>query len=165
VHFRPTPVQALGRGGYLGGVLGVAASPVLLLAWGLSAARAGIPCWLAVAAPLVAGPVLGATFGLAFGRITGTDVDNLGIHPVPGRPGLYAPWQRIEDLRTERVDGRTQVAVCFDTGYVARLGAPYDGRLLAGDPKFERKLFMLRNLWETHRSFTLHYGRQSADGG
>ena len=30
---------------------------------------------------------------------------------------------------------------------------PYDGRWLAADPEFERKLFMLRNLWETHRTF------------
>jgi hypothetical protein len=163
VSFRPTPAQAAGRGAYLGELCGLAITAVVLVLWSAGvASRLGVPGWLALICPVAGGPVLGVAFGLLFGRLEGADVDDLGIHPVPGPPGAYAPWHRIEDLRTERVGGRTLVAVCFDTGLVARLGAPYDGRLLAADPQFERKMFMLRNLWETHRSFTLY--RRGAPG-
>jgi hypothetical protein len=74
---------------------------------------------------------------------------------VPRTAGGDAPWHRIEDLRAERRGGRTHVAVYLDSGQVLRLLAPYDGGLAARDPQFERKLFMLRHLWETHRSFVL----------
>jgi hypothetical protein len=43
------------------------------------------------------------------------------------------------------------------------LRAPYHGRLLASDPGFERKLFMLRNLWETHRTFAIEHDHPRAD--
>jgi hypothetical protein len=61
------------------------------------------------------------------------------------------PWRRVEDLRTERRGGRIRISVYLAGGHALRLPAPYDGRLLSADPQFERKLFMLRHLWETHR--------------
>jgi hypothetical protein len=61
-------------------------------------------------------------------------------------------------VRAERRGGRAHVAVYLDSGQIVRLLAPYDGGLVARDREFERKLFMLRHLWETHRSFVLpHY--------
>ena len=165
VTFRPTRAQAVGLGGYLGGLVGVGAAVIMLpvAAAGLPA-RVGLPAWLAVLAPLGVGVVVGAGGGLAFGRESGADIDDAGIHPVPPSPGSFAPWHRIDDLRAERRGGRTYVAVCFDTGHSARLRAPYDGQFLARDPEFERKLFMLRNLWETHRSFTINNYDNPADG-
>jgi hypothetical protein len=53
--------------------------------------------------------------------------------------------------------------VYLDTGQTAWLRAPYHGRLLASDPGFERKLFMLRNLWETHRTFAIEHDHPRAD--
>jgi hypothetical protein len=175
VSFRPTPAQAAGRGAYLGGVVGLAGAP-LLLAVG-TALRAGLvrdpadrPAWLAAGSIPLAVPVLVALlvlFGLAagaltavvFGRSGGADIDDLGIRPVPAMAavplvaGGFASWQRVRDLRCQRRGGRTRVVVYLDSGQTAWLRAPYHGRWLAADPEFERKLFMLRNLWEIHRSF------------
>jgi hypothetical protein len=153
VTFRPTRAQALSHGAYLGGLIGVAAAmgALALAATGVPA-RLGLESWLVVAGPLV-GLVAGALAGLAFGRDGRVDIDDLGIHPRSA--GATVAWQRVADLRAERRGGRTQIAVYLDAGQIARLRAPYDGKFLAGDPQFERKLFMLRNLWETHRTFTL----------
>jgi hypothetical protein len=118
--------------------------------------RVGMPVWAAVVCSLVACVTGGAFAGLAYGRDSGVDADDLGIHLVPARPGGLVPWQRVVDLRAERRGARTVVAVYAESGSVTRLRAPYDGQLLASDPEFERKLFMLRNLWETHRTFDLH---------
>ena len=164
VTFRPTRPQALGLGAHLGGLVGAAAGVALLVVTATGLVRPGLPGWLAAMLTLVAGLVVGAGLGLAFGRDTGADIDDLGIHPVPRLAGEYAPWGRIEDLRAERRGGRTYVAVCFDTGQTTRLRAPYDGQFLARDPEFERKLFMLRNLWETHRSFTINKHQTPTDG-
>jgi hypothetical protein len=157
VSFRPTPAQALGHGALLGGAVG-AAIGVLALLFVLAdilAFRSGSPAWLNVTAPVLAGLAVGALTGLIFGRQEGADIDDVGIHLVPRIPDGFAAWQRIADVRTERRGGRTNVAVYLDTGRIMRLQAPYDGRWLAADREIERKLFMLRNLWETHRSFTL----------
>jgi hypothetical protein len=139
--FRPTVTQALGRGATRGGLVS-AVVLVLLVAVGLAEHAA----WLAVA--LVLG---GAAWGIAFGRGRGTNIDDRGIHPVPAPSAVDAPWHRVADLRPERRGGRTRVAVYLDSGEIALLTAPYDGRLLGRDPEFERKLIMLRHLWDTHR--------------
>jgi hypothetical protein len=173
--FRPTPRQAVGRGAYLGlglGLAGLAALAVHLApgaATCLAATLAGagspttaaaveavLPAWvparpywgtgLALAAPPVLGPLLGALVGLVGRRRHRTEVDSAGIRV---RSGL-APWSRVRDVRAERRGGRTSVAVYLDTGQVQRLCAPYDGRLGTRDPQFERKLFMLRHLLQTH---------------
>jgi hypothetical protein len=154
VTFRPTRVQAAGHGGFVGGVIGATAGLILLV--GSAAGLIGrVSGWLAALLALAVGLVVGAVTGLVFGRGEGADIDDRGIHPVPRLPGVYAPWQHVEDLRAERRGGRTRVTVCFDTGQMSRLRAPYDGPLLARDPHFDRKLFMLRHLWENHRSFRL----------
>ena len=75
---------------------------------------------------------------MALGRDEGADVDDLGIQPVPAEQGPFLAWGSVHDLRVERRGGRAQVAVYLDTGQVSRLRAPYDGRLLAADPEFER---------------------------
>jgi hypothetical protein len=156
VSFRPTFAQALAHGGLVGLVVGLVltllAAVVILV---VSPVRVAAALWAAIWAAPLAGLLLGALIAAVFGRERGSDIDDLGIHPVPRRPGEFAPWQRIEDVRAERRGGRTHVAVYLDSGRLMRLPAPYDGRLLAGDAQFERKLFMLRNLWETHRSYTV----------
>jgi hypothetical protein len=156
-RFRPTPRQAAARGGVAGAVAG-AVLAVLLAASHLTA---GVAEWwlvaVAFAVPLAAGAVLGPAF---IGE-SGADVDDLGIHRAPANqpalaPWRFAPWRGIVDIRAERRGPRTVVAVYLDSGVMHQLAAPYDGRLLAGDPDFERKLFTLRNLWETHRSWEVH---------
>jgi hypothetical protein len=166
VSFRPTLAQALGRGALLGGLVGMTGGLVVLALVGcdVAAFRPQLSPWLSLAAPLVAGVAVGAVAGLLFGRQEGADIDDIGIHVVPQIPDGFASWQQIADVRTERRGGRTNVAVYLDTGRILRLRAPYDGRWLAADREIERKLFMLRNLWETHRSFTLRPDRP-ADAG
>jgi hypothetical protein len=151
-RFRPTGRQAAARGAFAGAVVGAVLAG-LVVASHLTAGRAG--WWTALAAlgvPLAAGVLLGP----ALIRGSGADVDGQGIHPTPASPYSFAPWRRIVDIRPERRGRRTVVSVYLDSGVVHRLAAPYDGALLAGDPDFERKLFTLRNLWETHRSWDLH---------
>jgi hypothetical protein len=110
----------------------------------------GLSFWLALT-PLAIGVLIGAGWGVAFGRREGTDVDDRGLHPVPAAPARYLPWPRVVLLRPEHRDGRTHVVAHLDTGEVIVLRAPYDGRLLARDRDFDRKMFVLRHLWETYR--------------
>jgi hypothetical protein len=157
VSYRPTAGQALARGVCLGGVLGLSAAAVIvgLAATGL-AHELHAPMWLLGLLPLGTLAVAGGLVGMAFGRDEGTDIDDWGIHCVPGASG--AAWEHIEDLQTERRSGQIRVWVRLDNGLVGQLPAPYDGRWLAGDRQFEHKLFLLRNMWETHRSFEVNTG-------
>lgn len=150
-RFRPTPLQGMARGVATGALAG-AASLVLVAVTHL--ALGGARWWVPVAAfslPLLGGAALGPSLA----RDCGADADDLGIHRAPASPPSFSPWRGIVDIRAERRGPRLVVAVYLDTGVVHRLPAPYDGRLLARDPDFERKLFTLRNLWETHRSWNL----------
>jgi hypothetical protein len=155
VRFRPTYVQAIGRGAFLGMLIGVGCGAAVLVGF---AAGAGseVSVWVAMLVPPFVGPVAGSLVGVTLGRDEGADIDDVGIRPVPASLGAFTPWASIHDVRVERRGGRAQVAVYLDSGSVRRLRAPYDGRLLAADREFERKLFMLRNLWETHRTFTVN---------
>jgi hypothetical protein len=165
VRFRPTAAQALGRGAYLGSLGGlVGALAALLAAWAGLTDRLDAPAWSVAVAALLLGVAAGALSGLVFGRDAGADVDDNGIHPLPPAGGGHTPWQRITDLRAERHGWRTHVAVHLDSGQIVRLVAPYDGPMAARDPEFERKLFMLRHLWETHRSFVLPHHAPGSDG-
>lgn len=159
MSFRPTHAQAFGHGAYLGGLVGVGAGLIL---FGMSILY-GMTTWIPVV-PIVIGGVLGGLSGLFFGRDAGADIDDLGIYAVPRGIGGNAQWQRVAELRTERRGGRTRVTVFTDSGAFVRLRAPYSGRLLAADPEFERKLFMLRNLWETHRTFARGHHQPPLDG-
>jgi hypothetical protein len=165
VAFRPTFAQAIGRGAYLGALVGVNGTVVVLVVLITAGAGAGfeVSAWVVSAGPLVLGCAVGAALGVVVGRHEGADVDDRGIQPVPAEAAGFAPWRTILDLRVERRGGRAHVAVYLDSGQVGRLRAPYDGRFLAADPEFERKLFMLRHLWETHRSFTLNNRQTAAD--
>jgi hypothetical protein len=159
VSFRPTASQALARGACWGATLGLAgAAAALTLAVAGLTRRLDAPAWLLGVIPLVLLTAAGAAAGVIFGREEGTDVDDWGIRTVPAIVGPVAAWQHVEDLQTERRGGRIRVALLIEGGRVAQLPAPYDGRWLAADREFERKLFMLRNLWETHRSFTVNMG-------
>jgi hypothetical protein len=164
VSFRPTPAQALGRGAFVGGVVGLGLCVLTIVAW--AARGEDVQGWLA-GVPVFSGVTAGGLVALIFGRQDGADIDDHGIHPVrPGPPGphdgAFTSWRRVNDLRCERRRGRTQVVVYLDTGQTAWLRAPYHGRLLASDPGFERKLFMLRNLWETHRTFAIEHDHPRA---
>jgi len=153
--FRPTWRQALSRGvgaGVAGtGVLAVAA----LLIDGFAVPPFAAPSfagrtavWLAVAAPLP----LGVLAGLALGRRAGVRLDALGLHHLPLVRDGFTPWWRVADVRVERRRRRTIVVLYLGDGSVRPLRAPYDGSLFGRDTQFERKLFMICHLWETHRT-------------
>lgn len=155
VSLRPTATQAFAHGAWRGVIVGAGSGLAsLVVDWivGMPA-----PGWLVLIMPVLGAPA-GGFIGLVLGRAGGADLDDFGLHPVPyGHPGNIA-WQRIVAVRTERRGARIHIALYLDDGQYAVLPAPYDGRLLGGDPEFERKLFMLRHLWETHRTFGLrHY--------
>jgi hypothetical protein len=157
VRYRPTAGQALARGAYLGAILGLSAAAVVLgLSAGGIARSLHAPLWLLALLPFATLAAAGALAGVAFGRDEGTDIDDWGIHCVPGAAG--AAWAHIEDLQTERRAGQVRVSVRLDNGLVGQLPVPYDGRWLAGDRQFEQKLFLMRNLWETHRRFEVNTG-------
>jgi hypothetical protein len=163
VSFRPTRVQAFGRGAYLGGLAGAAVGLLLVVLAAVFTPTAWLVA-LAFLVPVTTGGVMGGLSGLFFGRDVGSDVDDLGIYAIPGGVGSDASWRHVADVRTERRRGRTHVAVYLESGRVVRPPAPYDGRLLAGDAEFERKLFMLRNLWETHRTFAREHHEPPLEG-
>jgi hypothetical protein len=89
-------------------------------------------------------------------RERGVDVDDVGVHPVPYAPGSLIPWRYVIDLHAERRGSRIVAVLRVRSGECVVLRAPYTGRLLAADAQFERKLFVLRNRWETHRSFNIY---------
>ena len=103
--------------------------------------------WVAVLLPLP----LGLLGGLLLGRQVGVRFDAVGAHPLSLAPQSTAAWARVVDIRTERRRRRTVVVLYLRDGAMVRLRAPYDGGLLGRDPQFERKLFMIRHLWATHR--------------
>jgi len=145
ISFRPTWRQATGQGLYAGVVCAVVALAVAFV----------VPAWLRPAT-LVVPPLVVALAGAVAGRRSGTDLDECGIRrTVPALPGL-ASWRQVVAIRPERRHRRTVVAVYLDSGERLQLPAPYDGRWLAGDPFFERRLFILVHLWETHRDWSVH---------
>lgn len=162
---RATPAQRAGRGGWCGTVAGAL---VALGAAGIGATLTlGSREWTlaalaVVCAPVAAGPVVGTICGLVVRSRARVDLDNVGIRLMPPQPVAFVPWRRVADVRTERHAGRTYVTVSLDDGKVVLLAAPYDGRLLARDRHFERKLFMLRGLWGMHRNYTADH-RQRPD--
>jgi len=159
VTFRPTWRQALSAGLRAGaaGTVGLAvvaaaataAPPLARRIAGTSLGIAPLPplVWIAVLLPLP----LGALGGLLLGRQIGVRLDAVGVHPLSLAPQPTAAWARVVDVRTERRRRRTIIVLYLRDGATVRLRAPYDGGLLGGDPQFERKLFMIRHLWETHR--------------
>jgi hypothetical protein len=159
VTFRPTWRQALSAGLRAGGVgafglafLAAAATAAPPLAQRIAGTGLGIAplpplVWIAVLLPLPLG-VLG---GLLLGRQIGVRLDAVGVHPLSLAPQSNAAWARVVDVRTERRRRRTVVVLYLRDGAMVRLRTPYDGGLLGRDPQFERKLFMIRHLWETHR--------------
>jgi hypothetical protein len=159
IRFRPTWRQAVGHGAYAGlvasgGLALVAAAavgaPALVDALADTRLQRPLPAlgWLVfVLLPIP----LGGLAGLALGRRVGSDLDELGVHPTPDGIADFAPWKLVTEVRTERRRRRTVVALWLDNGTVVRLPAPYDGDLLGRDPVFERKLFRIHHVWETHR--------------
>ena len=143
ISFRPTWRQAVGRGLYAGVACAVAAYLVAL-------ALPGEPHLVVALLP----PLLAALVAVAAGRRGGTEVDEYGIRRTP--PGGVASWKHVVDIRAERRRRRTVVVVYLDSGETLRLRAPYDGEWLGRDPFFERRLFMLVHLWETHRDWSVH---------
>jgi hypothetical protein len=154
--FRRTRPQALGHGLFAGTVVGailLAAGIVATVVRGMVAAHEWPYAWLWLLLALVLPVVIGGLIGTLTGGRTGVDADDLGIHSVPPLPRSFGPWPAIADIRAERRRSRTIVAIYLESGAVLRLRAPYDGKMLGRDPRFERKVFMLLNLWETHRNW------------
>ncbi len=146
--FRPTWSQALGRGLVLGVLAGAVVLTVAAVVWAVLpwAGSPSVRAWLAL---VLGPPVLGAVLGAVLARCFATEVDESGIRLGPY--GAPAPWHRVVDLRAERRNSRTVVAVYLDCGAAVQLGAPYDGEFLAADPAFERKLVLLSQQWRSHR--------------
>jgi hypothetical protein len=164
--FRPTVRQAVGHGLYVGGLIGLTLATtgaVLAGVWWGAGEREPEHTGLGLLGIAVVPALLGALAGIALGTRIGTRADDRGIHRVPAVPYPTAPgspvvrskaaWSTIVDIREERRHNRTIVAIYLDSGAVLALRAPYDGRLLAHDPAYERKVFTLLNLWETHRNW------------
>jgi hypothetical protein len=159
VTFRPTWRQALSAGLRAGAagclalaLLAAAATAAPPLAGRLSgttvdAAMPPLPAWAAVALSL---PV-GTLASLLLARLLGVRLDGVGVHPLALRSQTVATWPRVADVRTERRRRRTVVVLYLRDGSIVPLRAPYDGGLLGRDPQFERKLFLIRHVWETHR--------------
>jgi hypothetical protein len=112
--------------------------------------------WFGVLVPLLLG-VLG---GLLLGRQVGVRLDGVGVHPLSLARQSDATWGRVMDIRTERRGRRTVVVLYLRDGSIVRLRAPYDGGLLGRDRQFERKLFMIRHVWETHRQLRNRLGKR-----
>ncbi|MEV4628843.1 hypothetical protein AB0J90_21500 [Micromonospora sp. NPDC049523] len=155
--FRPTWRQAIVSGLWAGvvGTIVLAASavtgPTLLAVlvggtWNLRAPPQSVLVAVLVPVPL------GLIYGLAVRRRIGVRLDELGVRSVPLGLDGFAPWRLVVDIRAERRHGRTLVAVYLHSGATLRLRAPYDGAL-GRDPKFERKLFLICHVWETHRDW------------
>jgi hypothetical protein len=143
--FRLTWRQALLQGLRAGGL----GSGVMIAVVSAVPAEPEVPelAWLAVLAPLP----LGLLYGTLARFRARTQLDDSGIR---GRSfGAYAlvPWCRVWDVRAERRRARTVVAVYLADGATLRLRAPYDGGPLDRDPRFEQKLVMICQLWESHR--------------
>ncbi len=154
--FRRTRPQALGHGLFLGAVVGsllFAAGLVATLVRDVTAHSVWPYPWLWLLLAVVLPVVIGGLIGTLTGSRTGVDADDLGIHSVPPLPRSFGPWPAIADIRAERRHSRTVVAIYLESGAVLRLRAPYDGRMLGRDPRFERKIFMLLNIWEAHRNW------------
>lgn len=137
--FRPTWHQTVARGLYAGGAVAAVTSLVVLV---LPAAYRLIAVLLPAAVAAIGGAVVA--------RRSRVVADDQGL-----RAGGVLPWRRVAGIRAERRRRRTVVVVSLDTGETVHLPAPYDGAWLAGDPLFERRLFMLRHLWETHRDWSV----------
>lgn len=138
--FRATWRQAMGRGLYAGGVGAAVALPVAL----------ALPAYpiVVVLVPAVAA----AAGGAVVARRPRVVADEQGLRV---EPGAVVPWKRVVGIGTERRRRRTVVVVSLDTAEAVPLPAPYDGAWLARDPLFERRLFMLCHLWETHRDWSV----------
>lgn len=155
--FRPTWRQAF-VSGLWAGVLGTLAltgaaltGPTLLPVLGGATWQLRAPpqlTWFAVLAPLP----LGLIYGLVVRRSIGARLDELGVRSVPLGLDGFAPWRLVVDIRAERRRGRTMIAIYLHNGATLRLRAPYDA-VLGRDPRFERKLFLICHIWETHRQW------------
>jgi hypothetical protein len=157
--------QVLGRTVFAGlwVVLGTVLAVVLVAIWG-----PGSPWAYLVFLPLIAtGTFIGLT---ELGHNDGVDASAYGLTWVMRRPSAdgFVPWSQVVEIRTERRGWRTVVVIARTAGDQWRLRAPYDGRWLSHDPQFEPKLFNLRNLWETYRTWKLSTGPsrpETAGGG
>ncbi|MEJ3743624.1 hypothetical protein WEI85_10075 [Actinomycetes bacterium KLBMP 9797] len=137
--FRPTWRQAIGRGLYAAGVI---AAVTFLMALALPAAYRLV----VVLVPTV----VAAAGGALLTRRARVVADEHGL-----RAGGVVSWKRVVGIQAERRRRRTVVVVSLDPAGTVPLPAPYDGVWLAHDPLFERRLFMLRHLWETHRDWSV----------
>jgi hypothetical protein len=159
VTFRPTWRQALSAGlragaaGWIAIVLlttaAIVAPPLAgrLAGTTVAAATLPVPAWVAMALSIP----IGTLAGLLLARQLGVRLDGVGVHRIALGAQSNAPWTRVVDVRTERRRRRTVVVLYLGDGSVVPLRAPYDGGLLGRDPQFERKLFLIRHVWETHR--------------
>lgn len=159
-HFRPTWLQATAQGLAVTALTAVAAAVALaaaLLAPGPVGDVIGDPGRSGYAAPLAAAaPLAVGLLALVVARYRpGPRFDDAGVYTGGLRSDGFTGWRHVADIRAERRRRRTVIAVYAEDGSARRLRAPYDGHLLGHDPHFERKLFMINHLWETHRDWSV----------
>lgn len=150
ITFRPTPRQLLGRALYLAAL----ACAVALIPFAAYMAAAGRWRPLALAAlglAVVAVAMPAAVWGA---RGSGVVLDQRGMRPVAGPPDRYVYWTGIADIRAERRAGRTVPVVYLRDAARPpwRLRAPYSGRWLGADRELDMKIFVMRSVWESHKS-------------
>ena len=151
VSYRPTLRQLMGRTVFTG-VMTALGAVAALVGIALTGARSA---WVyLVFLPLVA--VLVFVVATELSRHGGVDATEHGLRRVTLRraSARFVPWHQVADISTERRGWRTIVVVTLRSGGQWRLRAPYDSRWLSHDPDFEPKLFRLRNLWETYRTWS-----------
>ncbi len=107
--------------------------------------------WSAMALPPVV--FVGATLlTWPFVRRGGIRVDESGIRPLRRAARRHqVSWHLITDVRAERRASRTVPVVYLKSGRHWRLGVPYSGVMLGADPRFDEKLCVIRNTWDTYR--------------
>ena len=147
-RFQPTWRQVLGRGVYLGVLLGVVGLTALVALTGVGWASPPPWMWSLVA---FGPPVAGLLAAVLLRERLGTEVGAEGIRTLTPFGAGVQPWSRVVDLRAERRGARTVVSVYLDSGASMQLMAPYSGEMFAADPQFEMKVSALSHLWRSHR--------------
>lgn len=159
---RQTLAAAL-RFGLIASILSIPLVVVMMLS--------SVDTWQALLTPVGLGAAV-TVVALPFIRRGGIIADEVGIRPRNrASRRQQAPWHLITDVRAERRAARTVPVVYLTSGRMWRLRVPYNGVLLGADPRFDEKLCVIRNMWDTYRLWQQppgvvdeDYSNTSADG-
>lgn len=148
IRYRLTPRQTLVRAlriGLIAAVVSIPLTVALLLHDDMRWLELVVPLLVWATVTLVALPLI---------RRGGIILDEVGIRPSnPSSRRQQASWHLIVEVRAERRAARTVPVVYLRSGRTWRLRVPYNGMLLGTDPRFDEKLCVIRNMWDTYRSW------------